>query len=49
VGNKRGTYSIFTLRFKDIMVVVIGKPITNLKIIMEVVDVMYLNGKGLHG
>ena len=37
MGNKCGAYSRFTLRFKDIMMVVIGKPINNLKIMMEIV------------
>jgi hypothetical protein len=34
-----GAYSMFTLRFKNIMIVVIGKPINNLKM-MEIVGVM---------
>jgi hypothetical protein len=31
---------MFTLRFKDIMIVAIGKPINNLKIVMEIGGVM---------
>lgn len=34
---------MFTLRFKDIMIIVIGKPINNLKI-MEIVGVVEWDG-----